>query len=127
MSPRSVTGWWRARIEATSRGHKEPGPFPHRAQQEGKNVTPANEAKAPLSNITVLDFGQVVQGPYASFLIAQAGANVIKIEPPNGEPLRDRAPTGVPITLQFAMLNANKRGITLNLKSTEGRELLFEM
>jgi crotonobetainyl-CoA:carnitine CoA-transferase CaiB-like acyl-CoA transferase len=76
-----------------------------------------NEAAAPLGNITVLDFGQVFQGPYASFLLAQAGANVIKIEPPNGEPLRHRAPPGVPVTLPFAMLNANKRAITLNLKS----------
>lgn len=85
------------------------------------------DAEGPLSNITVLDFGQVLQGPYASFLLAQAGANVIKIEPPNGEPLRHRAPPGMPITLPFAMLNANKRGITLNLKSAEGRELLFEL
>ena len=84
-------------------------------------------AQAPLSNITVLDFGQVFQGPYASFLLAQAGANVIKIEPPRGEPLRHRARPGIPVTLPFAMLNANKRGITLNLKSAEGRELLFEM
>jgi len=82
---------------------------------------------APLAGITVLDFGQVFQGPYASFLLAQAGADVIKIEPPNGEPLRHRAPPGVPVTLPFAMLNANKRGITLNLKSAEGKELLFDL
>jgi CoA:oxalate CoA-transferase len=87
----------------------------------------ASETAAPLGNITVLDFGQVFQGPYASFLLAQAGANVIKVEPPNGEPLRHRAPPGVPVTLPFAMLNANKRAITLNLKSQEGRELLFEL
>jgi CoA:oxalate CoA-transferase len=62
---------------------------------------------APLAGITVLDFGQVFQGPYASFLLAQAGADVIKIEPPNGEPLRHRARPGVPVTLPFAMLNAN--------------------
>mgnify|MGYP001556177761 CR=1 FL=1 len=45
-------------------------------------------ANMPLTGITVLDFGQVYQGPYATLLMATAGADVIKIEPPNGEPLR---------------------------------------
>ena len=45
----------------------------------------------PLAGITVLDFGQIYQGPYATMLMAKAGANVIKIEPPGGEPLRRRA------------------------------------
>ena len=40
----------------------------------------------PLAGITVLDFGQIFQGPYATLLMAKAGANVIKIEPPHGEP-----------------------------------------
>jgi CoA:oxalate CoA-transferase len=81
----------------------------------------------PLSGVTVIDFGQIFQGSYASVLMAKAGANVIKIEPPHGEPLRQRAPPGRKSTLPFAMLNANKRGITLNLKAPRGRELLFEM
>ena len=42
----------------------------------------------PLSDVTVLDFGQIFQGSYATLLMAKAGANVIKIEPPGGEPLR---------------------------------------
>src|ERR1700712_5663483 len=81
----------------------------------------------PLADVTVIDFGQIFQGSYASVLMAKAGANVIKIEPPHGEPLRQRAPPGRKSTLPFAMLNANKQGITLNLKSARGRELLFEM
>jgi crotonobetainyl-CoA:carnitine CoA-transferase CaiB-like acyl-CoA transferase len=40
----------------------------------------------PLADITVLDLGQIFQGPYATLLMAKAGANVIKIEPPHGEP-----------------------------------------
>jgi crotonobetainyl-CoA:carnitine CoA-transferase CaiB-like acyl-CoA transferase len=43
-------------------------------------------ANRPLAGITVLDFGQVYQGPYATLLMAKAGADVIKIEPPQGEP-----------------------------------------
>jgi CoA:oxalate CoA-transferase len=81
----------------------------------------------PLAGVTVIDFGQIFQGSYASVLMAKAGADVIKIEPPHGEPLRQRAPPGRKSTMPFAMLNANKRGITLNLKSARGRELLFEM
>jgi CoA:oxalate CoA-transferase len=82
----------------------------------------------PLAGITVLDFGQIFQGPYATMLMAKAGANVIKIEPPGGEPLRRRVlATGGDTTLPIAMLNANKRGVTLNLKSEAGKHLLKQM
>jgi CoA:oxalate CoA-transferase len=86
-----------------------------------------SRASRPLSDVTVLDFGQIFQGPYASFLMAKAGAFVIKIEPPRGEPGRRRAEPGKSATLPFAMLNQNKHGITLNLKHERGRELLFRM
>jgi crotonobetainyl-CoA:carnitine CoA-transferase CaiB-like acyl-CoA transferase len=82
----------------------------------------------PLAGITVLDFGQIYQGPYATMLMAKAGANVIKIEPPGGEPLRKRIiATGGETTLPMAMLNANKRAVTLNLKSPAGKDLLKQM
>ena len=82
----------------------------------------------PLAGLTVLDFGQIYQGPYATMLMAKAGARVIKIEPPGGEPLRRRIiATGGETTLPIAMLNANKHGVTLNLKSTAGKDLLKQM
>jgi crotonobetainyl-CoA:carnitine CoA-transferase CaiB-like acyl-CoA transferase len=81
----------------------------------------------PLAGVTVLDLGQVYQGPYATLLMAQAGADVIKIEPPQGEPLRRRAPPGKSTTFPIAMLNSNKRAVTLNLKHERGRALLFRM
>src|SRR5258705_4885365 len=84
-------------------------------------------ANRPLADIVVLDFGQVYQGPYATLLMAKAGADVIKIEPPQGEPLRRRAPPGKSTTLPIAMLNSNQRAITLNLKHERGRALLFRM
>ena len=80
-------------------------------------------ANRPLSDVTVLDFGKIFQGPYASFLLAKAGAYVIKIEPPRGEPGRRRAEPGKSATLPFAMLNQNKQAITLNLKHERGRAL----
>jgi crotonobetainyl-CoA:carnitine CoA-transferase CaiB-like acyl-CoA transferase len=81
----------------------------------------------PLSDVTVIDFGQIFQGPYASLLLAKAGAFVIKVEPLHGEPGRRRAEPGKSATLPFAMLNQNKHAITLNLKHERGRELLFRM
>ncbi len=80
----------------------------------------------PLEGVTILDFGQIYNGPYASFMLAMAGARVIKIEPPTGEPLRRRtAADGGSVPL--AMLNANKEGVSLNLKHERGRELFFAM
>src|SRR5438046_4024303 len=84
-------------------------------------------ARLPLAGLIVIDFGQIFQGPYASLLLAKGGADVIKIEPLHGEPLRRRALPGKSATLPFAMLNQNKRAVTLNLKHPRGREILFEM
>lgn len=80
----------------------------------------------PLKSITVIDLGQIYNGSYATFLMAMAGARVIKIEPRGGEHLRRRASVGG-AALPFAMLNSNKLSATLNLKTERGRELLREM
>ena len=92
-----------------------------------ETLMPQTGEGGPLSDVTVLDFGQIYQGPYATFLLAKAGANVIKVEPPGGEFLRDRANVSIGSTLPFEMLNCNKRSITINLKSNEGRELVIEL
>jgi CoA:oxalate CoA-transferase len=78
----------------------------------------------PFAGVRVLDLTQIYNGPYATFLMAQGGAEVIKIEPPGGEHLRKRqGASGA--AMPFAMLNANKRTMTLNLKTPEGREVLL--
>jgi CoA:oxalate CoA-transferase len=98
------------------------------AEGEGTMASVWSETgRLPLTGLVVVDFGQIFQGPYATFLLAKGGADVIKIEPLHGEPLRRRAPPGKSATLPFAMLNQNKRAVTLNLKHARGRELLFEM
>ena len=84
-------------------------------------------SKLPLEGVVVIDLGQVYQGPYAGFLMAQAGATVIKVEPPNGEPVRHRARISKGNAVPFAMLNANKRNISLNLKSPEGMKVLKKL
>lgn len=80
----------------------------------------------PLSGITVIDLSHVYNGPYATFLMAMAGADVIKVEPLKGEHLRSRGDMGG-ADFPFAMLNSNKKSVTLNLKTGKGRELLREM
>ena len=79
----------------------------------------------PLAGIRVLDLTQIFQGPYASFLMAMAGADVVKVEPPGGE--RMRQGSGAATTLSFAMLNSNKRSLALDLKQPRGKELLKAM
>ena len=83
-----------------------------------------NTRPPPLDGVVVIDLGQVYQGPYAGLLLAKAGATVIKVEPPRGEPLRVREAVGGGASLPLAMLNSNKRAITLNLKSARGVELM---
>ncbi|MEN4922030.1 CoA transferase [Achromobacter spanius] len=80
----------------------------------------------PLHGLTVVDLGQIYNGPYATFLMAMAGARVIKVEPPGGENLRRRSVVGG-AALPFAMLNSNKRFVSLNLKQPRGRELLRDL
>jgi CoA:oxalate CoA-transferase len=84
-------------------------------------------ANYPLAGFTILDLTQFYQGPYATMMLAKAGADVIKIEPPGGESLRRLAVDGKETSMPVAMLNANKRGVTLNLKSDRGKALLRQL
>lgn len=83
--------------------------------------------RRPLEGVTIIDLGQVYQGPYATFLMAKAGADVIKVEPLGGEPGRARAEINEGAMLPFEMLNANKRSVTVNLKSEAGKAILVEL
>ena len=81
----------------------------------------------PFSGLTVLDLGQVYLGPYCTMLMSRLGADIIKVEPPGGEPVRWRgAQVGVE-TSAFGLLNTGKRSLRLDLKSERGRELLLQM
>jgi CoA:oxalate CoA-transferase len=86
----------------------------------------SDQAAGPLSGITVIDLSHVYNGPYATFLMAMAGASVIKVEPLVGEHLRSRGDMGG-AALPFAMLNSNKQAVTLNLKAEKGKDLLRQM
>jgi len=73
------------------------------------------------SDLVVLELAHIYNGPYCGLLFAHLGAEVIKVEPPTGERLRTRAP-GDQDPHEFVMLNSNKKSVTFDLKSDEGRE-----
>ena len=87
----------------------------------------ANGSASALGDVRVLDLtGE--EGAYATKLLADLGADVIRVEPPAGDPLRRRGPfvhdiPGPERGLLHLFLNTSKRGITLNLESADGRDL----
>lgn len=75
----------------------------------------------PLSGVRVVDFAQAVAGPFAGRLLADLGADVVKIEPPTGDLARKLAPVGDGrFSAMFNHANAGKRSVIVNLKSSEG-------
>ncbi len=85
-----------------------------------------NRPILPLEDIRVLDLTHFVNGPYATLLLGYMGAEVIKVESPKwGDGMRPgyRRSAEQPFGLAFALMNSNKRSITLNLKSEEGRDI----
>ena len=76
--------------------------------------------------VRVLELGQIYNGPYCGLLLAQLGADVIKIEPPGGEQLRFRSHEPIE-SHEFVMLNSNKRSVVLDLKTDAGRQALLDL
>jgi crotonobetainyl-CoA:carnitine CoA-transferase CaiB-like acyl-CoA transferase len=81
-----------------------------------------------LKGFRVLDLTSVILGPYATQILGDLGAEVIKVEAPEGDSMRPVAPTASPgLSAIFANVNRNKRSVVLNLKSAEGRASLQKL
>lgn len=81
--------------------------------------------KGALDGIKVVDFSTLLPGPLASLFLADAGAEVIKIERPgSGEEMRSYVPKWGPDSVNFAMLNRGKKSLALDLKDPASREIL---
>ena len=97
----------------------------------------ASPTDGPLKGVRILDFGRILAGPFCSQILADYGADVIKVEQPGlgdetrswqgkGEAAAWKADTG-PISLYFAAINRNKRSLTLDLKKPEALEVVREL
>ena len=89
-----------------------------------------------LRNTRVVDLTHHIAGPYTTLMLAQVGADIIKVEPPGGEPARKAGPRRPGRNNgdhfedrggRFAFLNTNKLGVTLNLKHSRGRDLMMRL
>src|SRR5579859_3407333 len=83
-------------------------------------------APGPLSGITVVDVSRILAGPYCTFLMAELGARVIKVEPPGkGDDAREYGPFKNGVSTYFSSINRGKESIALDLKA-EGDRRIFE-
>jgi alpha-methylacyl-CoA racemase len=81
----------------------------------------------PLTGIRVLDFSTLLPGPMATLLLAEAGAEVIKIERPGGEDMRRFQPSWGHESVSFAMLNRGKKSVAADLKDARVRDRIIEI
>lgn len=110
-SPGSVRHLLRDATPDEIRGFSTPRPAP-----KARGPSP----EAPLSGVRVLDLGTVIAGAYAGSILASYGADVVKIEPADGDPFR-------PYGTGFMSYNRGKRGLGLDLKTEAGRETFLDM
>lgn len=88
----------------------------------------SSDLRRPLSGITVLDFTRMLAGPYCTMVLADLGADVLKVERfPGGDDAREMGPHINGESYCFAMVNRNKRSVALDLKDPDGRELAVRL
>lgn len=84
----------------------------------------SSEARLPLAGLRVLDLGNMIAGPYCSHLLADFGAEVIKVELPSGDPLRGWRAQYKGMSLFWMILGRNKKTMTLNLRHPTGQDIV---
>ena len=88
-------------------------------------MTHEKDASLPLERLRVLEMGQLIAGPFASKLLGEFGADVIKIEPPGvGDPLRKWRKLKDGTSLWWHVQSRNKQSVTLDLKAPEGQDIV---
>jgi CoA:oxalate CoA-transferase len=100
-----------------------------RAQGPAQAMQPPEEdASLPLSGIRILDLTRYLSGPYATLLLAEMGAEVIKVEVPEaGDDTRHIAPLQGDVSFYHSTVNRSKSSVEIDLKSDEGRRLVLAM
>jgi crotonobetainyl-CoA:carnitine CoA-transferase CaiB-like acyl-CoA transferase len=90
-------------------------------------MTEPQPRRDALAGLLVVDFTIVMSGPMCTRMLADAGADVIKIEAPDGDVVRQRDPQRGGISTYYASMNCGKRSIVLDLQTAEGRRLAREL
>ena len=82
-----------------------------------------------LTGVRMLDLTRMLAGPYATMLLADMGAEVVKVEDPRGgDPIREMGPPFVEgVSAYFLAINRNKKSVTLDLKSPRGRDVFLQL
>ena len=88
-------------------------------QHDGAMTSDVELVPGPLTGVRVLDFTMYVAGPYCTRLMADMGAEVIKVEPPGGEIMREAPPFQGEVSAYFGHLNCGKKSIELDLKQPD--------
>jgi crotonobetainyl-CoA:carnitine CoA-transferase CaiB-like acyl-CoA transferase len=115
-TPGSVRGLMREAEEVELKAFAQPRAAPPTPTSPMADAQP----RPPLAGVRVLDLGTVIAGAYASGILANFGADVVKIESSDGDPFRPFGPG-------FTNYNRGKRGLGLNLKDPDGRAVFLEM
>ncbi|MFE5539359.1 CoA transferase [Streptomyces sp. NPDC056519] len=108
--------------------HDGAAPWSLRLMEPGARTgQPAPSGGRPLAGITVLEAGRRIQAPLAAHLLGLLGAEVIRIEPPGGDPLRGMPPACSGISARWLALNRGKRAVEIDIKSDADRRRLRDI
>ncbi|WP_424533480.1 CoA transferase [Sphaerisporangium viridialbum] len=110
--PRAQAPWELTPRQARSLDSARPGPA---------------EAARPLAEFTVLEAGRRIQAPLTAYILGLLGADVIRVEPPGGDPLRGMPPTCGDLSARWLALNRGKRAVEIDIKSAAGRDELRDL
>jgi crotonobetainyl-CoA:carnitine CoA-transferase CaiB-like acyl-CoA transferase len=86
-----------------------------------------SDVQRPLDGVRVIEMGQLLAGPFTGTILAYFGAEVIKVEPPGGDPIRGWRQVRDGTSLWYRSLGRNKKSVTLDLKCERGRELALKL
>lgn len=81
----------------------------------------------PLKNLNILDLSRVLAGPFATMYLSEFGANIIKVEPPEGDETRLYTPIIKGVSTYFYSVNRGKKSISIDLKRVEGRDIIYRL